>query len=649
MAKNKKKSLLTLEEEEVFCLTDGYCFGEWGLIYKKPRSTAALVTEDTHLFVLDEASFNLSFLKCLTKSETDRKNFFLNRIKPFADLQYLKFDSIFKTFVPMFLKNNQMIFLENSPADKLFVVYMGSCSLQKNINILPEQYKNDVNKMKFITLLKIEKGDITGLDALFEKSYKYSLRADSDYTVVFSIQVHKIEDSLKDKLKSNFQSIHHLFSEHVKSILDKKRQLAIRNKLNYRSNTIKKQINNMKLHKDEEKDLEYNIGKKIEQVKDEYKKDPLNSFNKFKVFSNAVNKNPINYSNLSSRSLYDSPLTQRKKENLNKANNVEFCPPEKKREHSSVAYSINLDNFHLNKMLNSQNSINSQYNVQNSAKNLGITKSLILSEGKNLNIPEEEREQNISFPELEENLQIFSKNPNSKFYSKSKENKITDYTGLDTNIATNYNIMTSPKDHQRNMLIEEGINVYEKRRNSKIEKAKDSINKDRDLTTPKIKFSETMSNFNSFNYKSKHPSIHISEGALQNMIKTPQTNQPRGSFSTKAGTFLRTNTVTNFHSSSSLNQESKYKGRSKNMITQGIQTTNNTLNDSNVSRAGNMSRRSSKSTNKFYFNTTTKESEPLTLSKTVKNNLVSWTNVMSNGKSFNTGYYDIPLIGMMIK
>lgn len=623
------------------------------------------MTEDTHLFVLDENSFNVSFLKCLTKSEADRKNFFLNRIKPFADLQYLKFDSIFKTFVPMFLKNNQIIFLENSPADKLFVVYMGSCSLQKNINILPEQYKKDVYKMKFITLLKIEKGDITGLDALFDKNYKYSLRADSDYTVVFSIQVHKIEDSLKEKLKLNFQSIHDLFSEHVKSIIDKKRQLAIKNKLSYRSDTIKRQINNMKLDKDEEKELEFNIGKKIMKVKEEYKKDPLNRLSNFKVFSNIENKTQsvINSNNLSSRNLYESPTTQRTKVNIENTQTSkakasvcsEFHSP--KREHSSVAYSISLDNFHLNQMLNSGKSENSEIKFK-------YAKSLILNEkedkinGNNLNqnlniLPEEDREQNLSnisnksFPDVdvEDKFITGRKNSRSKFHPKSKENitinRITDYTGLETNVGTTCNNMVSSPNH---MLIDDRINIYEKRRNSNFEKAKNSLNKERNVISPKIKCLETITNFNSFNYKSKHPSIQISESGIQNMIKTPKISQPRGSFSTKANTYLRTNTVNNFHSSSSLNPESKNKGRSKNMITQGIQTGNNTINDSNVS----ISRRSSKS-NKFYHNTTTKESEPLTLPKTVKNNLVSWTNVMSNGKSFNTGYYDIPLIGMMTK
>ena len=64
----KKFNLLDLcsteqlfEEEEKLRLSEGMCFGEWGLIYNKERTASAIVIEDADLFTLDKDNFDLSF------------------------------------------------------------------------------------------------------------------------------------------------------------------------------------------------------------------------------------------------------------------------------------------------------------------------------------------------------------------------------------------------------------------------------------------------------------------------------------------------------------------------------------------------------------------------------------------------------------
>jgi len=49
------------EEVEVVQLTDGMCFGDWGLLDKIERSASAYSMETTDLFLLDKKGFATAF------------------------------------------------------------------------------------------------------------------------------------------------------------------------------------------------------------------------------------------------------------------------------------------------------------------------------------------------------------------------------------------------------------------------------------------------------------------------------------------------------------------------------------------------------------------------------------------------------------
>ena len=70
-------------EEELFRSGEGYCFGEWALIYKQPRSASIYTLEDCVFFTLDETPFKNSFLKSLNSSEFNKKKFALKNFLPF--------------------------------------------------------------------------------------------------------------------------------------------------------------------------------------------------------------------------------------------------------------------------------------------------------------------------------------------------------------------------------------------------------------------------------------------------------------------------------------------------------------------------------------------------------------------------------------
>ncbi len=76
--KNFKEELI-LEDEKVR-LSDGMCFGEWGLLFNLPRAASAYSLEDTHILHIDKEFFKYCFFKNIYKSISEKKKFFLKRL-----------------------------------------------------------------------------------------------------------------------------------------------------------------------------------------------------------------------------------------------------------------------------------------------------------------------------------------------------------------------------------------------------------------------------------------------------------------------------------------------------------------------------------------------------------------------------------------
>ncbi len=58
LTNEEKKYLDTVHEEEILTMTDGACFGEWGLLYNIPRTASAMAKEDSILFSIDKEYFD---------------------------------------------------------------------------------------------------------------------------------------------------------------------------------------------------------------------------------------------------------------------------------------------------------------------------------------------------------------------------------------------------------------------------------------------------------------------------------------------------------------------------------------------------------------------------------------------------------------
>ena len=110
-----------LIEEELFRRGEGYCFGEWALIYKQPRSASIYTLEDCVFFTLGEIPFKNSFLRSLDNSEFNKKKFAMDNFLPF-DIINERLLYIYKNIVPITCNKNQIIFNEGDKSDSIYLV-----------------------------------------------------------------------------------------------------------------------------------------------------------------------------------------------------------------------------------------------------------------------------------------------------------------------------------------------------------------------------------------------------------------------------------------------------------------------------------------------------------------------------------------------
>ena len=192
-----------VSEEELFRRGEGYCFGEWALIYKEPRAASIYTLEDCVFFTLDEIHFRNSFLKSLNNSEYSKKKFALQNFFPF-DMMDERQLSIYKNIVPITCKRNQIIFNEGEISDSLFLIYLGSFTLEK---------KHGAKQFK---VLNLERGSIVGLESIFEgenSKYKCSLKLSHglDVGLIFQLKLDKLRPYIINKMKLCFKKNYNVF------------------------------------------------------------------------------------------------------------------------------------------------------------------------------------------------------------------------------------------------------------------------------------------------------------------------------------------------------------------------------------------------------------------------------------------------------
>lgn len=192
-----------VSEEELFRQGEGYCFGEWALIYREPRAASIYTLEDCVFFTLDEIHFRNSFLKSLNNSEYNKKKFALQNFLPF-DMMDERQLSIYKNIIPITCKRNQVIFREGAVSDSIYLIYLGSFTLEKKYGI------------KQFRVLNLEKGSIVGLESIFEgknSKYKCSLKLSKglDVGLIFQLKISRLRPYIINKMKVSFKLHYKLF------------------------------------------------------------------------------------------------------------------------------------------------------------------------------------------------------------------------------------------------------------------------------------------------------------------------------------------------------------------------------------------------------------------------------------------------------
>ena len=151
-----------LIEEEMFQRGEGYCFGEWALIYKQPRSA-----------------------------------------------------SIYKNIVPMTCQRNQTIFNEGDCSDSIYLIYLGTFILEKNYG-----YK----KFSVLNLEKGSIVGLESIFESVKSKYKCSLRLSNglDYGIIFQLKVNKLRPYIINKMKICFSTNYNVFLNSWKELFTKK-------------------------------------------------------------------------------------------------------------------------------------------------------------------------------------------------------------------------------------------------------------------------------------------------------------------------------------------------------------------------------------------------------------------------------------------
>jgi len=200
-------------EEELFRSAEGYCFGEWALIYKQPRAASIYTLEDCVFFTLDETPFKNSFLKSLNSSEFNKKKFALKNFLPFDILDERQL-SIYKNIVPITCNRSQIIFSEGQISDSIYLIYFGSFTLEK-------RYQG-----KKFSVLNLEKGSIVGLESIFEgikSKYRCSLKLSNgfEFGIIFQLKINKLRPYIINKMRISFKTNYTLFLNSWKELFKK--------------------------------------------------------------------------------------------------------------------------------------------------------------------------------------------------------------------------------------------------------------------------------------------------------------------------------------------------------------------------------------------------------------------------------------------
>ena len=189
-------------EIENFALTNGMCFGEWGLLYSIPRTTSIYVDEDTHLFYLEKEYFNKTLLTKFLRNDSHKIKFVIHKFPIFKKNFNLR--HIFTKIIPLFLNKDNIIYTPFDNAENIYLLYQGEGIL---VNLPCAKDKEDfyLKKTNWQIISRLQEGGIAGIESCLDiknKKYENAFIITREFTTVLKINVKYFNELFKDFSKS---------------------------------------------------------------------------------------------------------------------------------------------------------------------------------------------------------------------------------------------------------------------------------------------------------------------------------------------------------------------------------------------------------------------------------------------------------------
>ncbi len=173
----------------------------------------------------------------MLKAETERKKFILQKIPSFSEIPPIKFDEFYRKVIALFVKKNEIIYSDKTKTSVFYLIYQGTCKLQKNF-LKSSKQTESILDMKLSTIMNLEKGDVTGLESLFgSEYYNYTLLASSSEAVLFKIDLNLIAQEFRQIILPELNNIYNIKRDFLKENVEK--SILIKEKMRIKFRDLK--------------------------------------------------------------------------------------------------------------------------------------------------------------------------------------------------------------------------------------------------------------------------------------------------------------------------------------------------------------------------------------------------------------------------
>ena len=172
-------------------LSEGMCFGEWGILYNIPRTTSIYCSTNTDLFYLKKKHFDKILSHKFIASDMKKIKFILSRF-PSLKKNY-KMGKMLTKILPVFVDKGDIIYTPFDKADFLYIVYKGECAFYRPLVEMncKEDYILKFDKLQI--LIRLSPGGIAGLESCIQyNKYSYCLMVTKPNTIIYKVDLNFI-------------------------------------------------------------------------------------------------------------------------------------------------------------------------------------------------------------------------------------------------------------------------------------------------------------------------------------------------------------------------------------------------------------------------------------------------------------------------